>query len=33
MISQLNQVLDQVKDQEKKSRESVEMALKEKFDS
>ena len=31
MISQFNQVMDQVKDQEKKSRESVDMALREKF--
>jgi hypothetical protein len=31
MISQFNQVLDQVNDGEKKARESIEMALKEKF--
>jgi hypothetical protein len=31
MISQYNQVLEQIKDQEKKAKESIEMAMKEKF--
>jgi hypothetical protein len=31
MISQYNQVLEQIKDNEKKAKDSVEMAVKEKF--